>query len=149
VLAAIQSGAIGGGVDLVAACDMRYATEDAFLTIFETNIALTADVGTFPRLCKLLPEGIVRELAYTGCRISAREVFERGLVNRLLSDHASMLAGVLEVAAEIASKAPPPASDKSWHGKEAQARSAEPGRSAAFSFPTSPSTSDFSPQFWR
>jgi len=106
VLAAIQGGAIGGGVDLVVACDMRYATEDAYLTIFETNIALTADVGTFPRLCKLLPEGIVRELAYTGRRMSAHEAFERGLVNRVFPDHASMLAGVLEVAAEIATKAP-------------------------------------------
>jgi enoyl-CoA hydratase len=85
---------------------MRYATEDAYLTIFETNIALTADVGTFPRLCKLLPEGIVRELAYTGRRMSAREALERGLVNRVFPDHASMLAGVMEVAAEIASKAP-------------------------------------------
>ena len=106
VLAAIQGGAIGGGVDLAVACDMRYATEDAFLTIFETNIALTADVGTFPRLCKLLPEGIVRELAYTGRRMSAREALERGLVNRVFPDHASMLAGVMEVAAEIATKAP-------------------------------------------
>ena len=106
VLAAIQGGAIGGGVDLVTACDMRYATEDAYLTVFETNIGMTADVGTFPRLCKLLPEGIVRELAYTGRRMSAREAFERGLVNRLFSDQASMLEGVHAVAAEIASKAP-------------------------------------------
>ena len=106
VLAAIQGGAIGGGVDLVTACDMRYATEDAYLTVFETNIGMTADVGTFPRLCKLLPEGIVRELAYTGRRMSAREAFERGLVNRLFADQASMLEGVHAVAAEIASKAP-------------------------------------------
>jgi len=57
VLAAIQGGCIGGGVDLVTACDIRYATEDAFITIFETNMGMTADVGTFPRLVKLIPEG--------------------------------------------------------------------------------------------
>ena len=55
VLVAIQGGAIGGGVDLITACDMRYMTEDAYLTIYEINIGMTADVGTFPRITKLLP----------------------------------------------------------------------------------------------
>ena len=66
VLVAIQGGAIGGGVDFATACDMRYATEDAFFTIYEVNIGMTADVGTFPRLVKLIPEGIVRELLSPG-----------------------------------------------------------------------------------
>lgn len=106
VLVAIQGGCIGGGVDLVTACDMRYATEDAFLTIFETNIGMTADVGTFPRLVKLIPEGIVRELAYTGRRMPAAEAHATGLVNRVFPDHASLVAGVMDIAAEIARKAP-------------------------------------------
>ncbi len=106
VLAAIQGGAIGGGVDLATACDMRYATKDAFLTIFETNIGMTADVGTFPRLVKLIPEGIVRELAYTGRRMSAQEGKEVGLINQIYPDQETMLTEVLAVAREIASKAP-------------------------------------------
>jgi len=106
VLAAIQGGCIGGGVDLATACDMRFASEDAFITIFETNIAMTADVGTFPRICKLIPDGIARELAYTGRRMGAAECKEAGLFNRIFADHEALVAGVMEVAKEIASKAP-------------------------------------------
>ncbi len=106
VIAAVQGGAIGGGVDLCTACDMRYASADAFFTIHEINIGMTADVGTFPRLVKLIPEGIVRELAYTGRRMSATEAQAAGLVNRVFADHATLLDGVMQIASEIASKAP-------------------------------------------
>ncbi len=106
VLAAIQGGCIGGGVDMVTACDMRYATADAYLTVFEINIGMTADVGTFPRLVKLIPEGIVRELAYTGRRMSADEAKSVGLVNAVFEDQETMLAEVMAIAREIASKPP-------------------------------------------
>lgn len=106
VLAAIQGGCIGGGVDLATACDMRYATADAFFTIFEINVGITADVGTFPRIVKLIPEGIVRELAYTGRRMPAEEARGCGLVNRVFPDQATMLDEVMSLAREIASKPP-------------------------------------------
>ena len=106
VLAAIQGGCIGGGVDLATACDMRYATQDAFFTIFETNIGMTADVGTFPRISKLIPDGVARELAYTGRRMGAEEAMSFGLVNRVFDDQEKLLEGVFEIAHEIARKAP-------------------------------------------
>src|ERR1700687_147012 len=76
VLAAVQGGCVGGAVDMASACDCRYATEDAFFVIQEINIGMTADVGTFPRLCGLLPQGFVRELAYSGRRLPARKAME-------------------------------------------------------------------------
>lgn len=106
VLAAIQGGAIGGGVDLITACDLRYMTEDGFLTIFEINIGMTADVGTFPRICKLIPEGVAKELAYTGRRMNAEEAKSLGLVNQIYADQEALLEGVMDIAAQIASKAP-------------------------------------------
>ena len=106
VLAAIQGACVGGGIDMVTACDMRYATEDAFFSIQEINIGMTADVGTLQRMPKLVAEGIVRELAYTGRRWSAAEAHAAGFVNRLYPDRDTMVDGVLEVAAEIAAKSP-------------------------------------------
>ncbi|MCR9213008.1 MAG: crotonase/enoyl-CoA hydratase family protein [Proteobacteria bacterium] len=106
VIAAIQGGCIGGGVDLITACDMRYATEDAFVTIFETNIGMTADVGTFPRITKLIPDGIARELSYTGRRMPADEAKDCGLVNKVFENQEAMMEAVMALAAEIASKAP-------------------------------------------
>ncbi len=106
VLAAIQGGCIGGGVDLVTACDMRYASADAFFCIQEINIGMTADVGTLQRLPKIIPEGIARQLAYTGERMSADRAREVGLVNEVFATHEDLVDGVLEIAAEIASKSP-------------------------------------------
>lgn len=106
ILAAIQGGCIGGGVDFTTACDIRYACEGAFFTIHEIKIAMTADVGTFPRIVKLLPEGIVRELAYTGRPMSAEEALSLGFVNQVYPDQDSMLEGVMKIAEEIASNAP-------------------------------------------
>ena len=106
VIAAIQGGCIGGGVDMVSACDIRYATDNAFFQIAEINIGMTADVGTFPRLCNLIPQGWVRELAYAGRRLPAAKAKEIGLVNDTFATQEAMLAHVMELAHEIAAKAP-------------------------------------------
>lgn len=106
VLVAVQGGCIGGGLDFITACDMRYATKDAFFTLFETNLAMTADVGTFPRLAKLIPEGFVKEMAYTGNRFSAKDAYRFGLVNALFDTQQEMITEVMKIAQNIASKAP-------------------------------------------
>jgi enoyl-CoA hydratase len=106
VLAAVQGGCIGGAVDMVCAADARYATADAFFCIQEINIGMTADVGTLQRLPKLIPEGVARELAYTGDRMPAQRALEVGLVNQVFDDHDALLEGVLEVAGRIATRSP-------------------------------------------
>ncbi len=106
VIAAIQGGCVGGGVDLTSACDIRYASADAFFCVQEINLGMTADAGTFPRLCRLIPQGWVRELAYTGRRLPAARAREIGLVNEVLPDHEAVVAHALATAQEIASKAP-------------------------------------------
>ena len=106
VLAAIHRACVGGGVDIITACDMRYCTEDAFFVIQEINIGMTADVGTFPRLQKVMSEGMARELAYTGRRLGSRQALSSGLVNETFATQDDMLKHVREIAAEIASKSP-------------------------------------------
>jgi enoyl-CoA hydratase len=106
VLAAIHGGCIGGGIDLITCADMRYCSTDAYFTIKEIDIGMTADVGTLQRLPKLVGEGIVRELAYTGRRFDAQEAKDIGLVNRLFDSREALYAGVHEIAATIAAKSP-------------------------------------------
>ncbi|MBM7062034.1 crotonase/enoyl-CoA hydratase family protein [Pseudomonas sp. UL073] len=106
VLAAIQGYCLGGGIDLITACDMRYATVDAKLSIREVDMGLAADVGTLQRLPRIIGDGLARELAYTGCDISGEEARSMGLVNRTYADYDALIAGVFEIARVIASKSP-------------------------------------------
>ncbi len=106
VVAAVQGGVIGGAVDLVTACDVRYAAADAFFVVQEINIGMTADVGTLQRLGTVVNEGFAREMAYTGRRVPAQRAYEVGLVQQVFPDHDSLVAGALETAQEIASKSP-------------------------------------------
>lgn len=106
VLAGIQGGCIGGGLDLVTAADMRFASKDAFFCIQEVNIGMAADIGTLQRLPRVIPEGKVRELAYTGRRMPAEEALEAGLVNKVYESQEEMISGLKEMATVIASKSP-------------------------------------------
>ncbi len=106
VLFALQGGVIGGAMDMISAGDIRYCTKDAFFCIQEINIAMTADVGTFPRLQRYIPEGWVKEMAYTGMRLKADKAKEIGLVNDVFDTHEELVAHVMGVAAEIARKNP-------------------------------------------
>ena len=106
VLAAIHYTCIGGGVDLTCCCDMRYASEDAYFSIREIDIGMTADVGTLQRLPRIIPDGVARELAYTGRNMSAEEACEVGFVNRVFADRDTLLAEVQGIARTIASKSP-------------------------------------------
>ena len=106
VIAAIHGGCIGGAVDMVTACCIRYASADAFFCIQEINIGMVADVGTLQRLPKLLPMALVKELAYTGRRLSADKALAHGLVNEVLPTHEATVAAALQAAKEIASKPP-------------------------------------------
>lgn len=106
VIAAIQGACVGGALDMVTACDIRYATQDAFFCVQEINIGLVADVGTLQRLPKLIPEAVAREYAYSGRRLPAARACELGLVNAVFPDPAAALQAALALAQEIAGKSP-------------------------------------------
>ena len=106
VIAAIHGGCIGGAVDMVTACCLRYASADAFFCIQEINIGMVADVGTLQRLPKLIPLAVVNELAYTGRRLQAEQALQYGLVNAVLPTADAALDAAMQCAREIAAKPP-------------------------------------------
>lgn len=106
VIAAIHGACIGGGIDLICCADMRYCSMDAYFCIKEIDMGMTADVGTLQRLPKLIGDGMVRELAYTGRKFSSEEARCLGLVNRVFDTPDTLLQGVMQLAADIAAKSP-------------------------------------------
>jgi enoyl-CoA hydratase/carnithine racemase len=106
VLVAIHGACVGGAIDLVSCCDMRYASYDAVFSIKEVDIGMTADVGTLQRLPKIISPAVVRELAYTAKSIDAVEAERLGLVNRVYGSREALQAGVMDIAACIATKSP-------------------------------------------
>ncbi len=106
VLAAVHGASIGGAVDLLCACDMRYCSADAFFSIKETALGMTADLGTLQRIQHVMNSGWARELAYTGRHFSATEAQQAGFVNQVFADQTSLLDGVREIARSIAQHSP-------------------------------------------
>lgn len=106
VIAAIQGGCIGGGVDMVCACDIRLSTRDAFFRIEEINVGMMADLGTLQRLPKALPAGVVRKMAYAGSTLDAVRAHGLGFVNALYDTSESLCEGAMALAQTIAQKPP-------------------------------------------
>lgn len=106
VIAAVQGACIGGGIDLISACDIRLCSADAVFSVRETRMAMVADVGTLQRLPRVLAAGHVAELVYTGKDIDAARARDIGLVNDVLPDHDAVVAAARAMAAEIAANSP-------------------------------------------
>lgn len=106
VIAAVQGACVGAGLDLVAACDLRLATTDAYFRVEEINIGMMADVGSLQRLPRILPEGVVRELAYLGTSLTAERAERLGFVAATHPDPDALLSAALDMAHAIAAKAP-------------------------------------------
>lgn len=106
VIAAVNGPCIGGGIDLITACDMRYCTAGAYFSVKEIDVGMTADVGTLQRLPGLIGEGLARELAYTGRNVEGAEAQAMRLVNRCYETPEALQAGVGEIARTIAAKSP-------------------------------------------
>jgi enoyl-CoA hydratase len=106
VIAAVHGYCLGGGMDLVTACDLRVASADAVFSVRETKMAIVADVGTLQRLPLIVGAGRVADLVYTGRDVDAAEADRIGLVDRLLPDRETMLAAAHDLALQIAANSP-------------------------------------------
>jgi enoyl-CoA hydratase len=106
VIAAVHSHCIGGGVDLLSACDIRLAAADAVFSIRETRLAIIADLGTLQRLPHIIGQGWFRELALTGRDFDAAEALQMGFVTRVLQSREALMEAASDLAAEIADLPP-------------------------------------------
>lgn len=106
VLAAIQGFCLGAGVDIAAACDMRFATAVTRFSVKEVDLAIVADLGTLQRLPGIVGQGIARELAFTGRTFKGEEALSMGFVNRLFPNKEEMDRGVMTLALDLAAKSP-------------------------------------------
>jgi enoyl-CoA hydratase len=106
VIAATQGACIGGGVDMICATDMRFCTSNAYFNIKETELGITADVGTLQRIQHVMPSGLARELAYSSRNLGADEAAACGFVNKVYTDQEQMLEAVRALATDIARHSP-------------------------------------------
>ncbi|MBL0023532.1 MAG: crotonase/enoyl-CoA hydratase family protein [Saprospiraceae bacterium] len=106
VIAMVHGGCIGAGLDIISASDMRYCTNDAYFTIKEIDMGMVADLGTLQRLPKIIPEGVAREMAYTGRKVFGPEAERCHLVNMTFENAEMMHDHVMKTAESIAQKSP-------------------------------------------
>ncbi|MFW6051278.1 MAG: crotonase/enoyl-CoA hydratase family protein [Myxococcota bacterium] len=106
VIAAVHGWCIGGGVDLITACDVRLASADAKLSVREVRVAMVADVGSLQRLPRIVGQGHARELAFTGKDVDASRAERMGLVNEVFPDRDTLLEAARAMAREIADNPP-------------------------------------------
>ncbi|KAL2543396.1 delta-3 [Abeliophyllum distichum] len=106
VIAVVHGACVGGGVDIVTACDIRYCTESAFFCVKEVDLAIAADLGSLQRLPAIVGFGNAMELSLTARRFSGLEAKELGLVTKVFDSKEAMEDGVAAIAEGIASKSP-------------------------------------------
>jgi len=106
VIAAVHGKCIGGGLDMISACDIRLCTEDATFCLKEAAIGLVADMGVLQRLPMIVGQGFAREMAYTAANYSARDAEKMGLINHVYADQTSLMAGAQKLASQMAANAP-------------------------------------------
>ena len=106
VISAVHGHCLGAGIDLITACDIRYASADATFSVRETKIAMVADVGTLQRLPSIIDPGRVAEVVYTGKDFGAEEAKDMGLVSRVFDDRAATYSAAVALAGEIAENSP-------------------------------------------
>ncbi|MFO7570109.1 MAG: enoyl-CoA hydratase-related protein [Smithellaceae bacterium] len=106
VIAAVHGKCIGGGLDMISACDIRLCSEDAVFCLKEANIGLVADMGVLQRLPMIVGQGFARQMAFTAANYSARDVEKMGLVNEVLPNQATLMDAARKLAAQIAANAP-------------------------------------------
>ncbi|WP_375767374.1 crotonase/enoyl-CoA hydratase family protein [Archangium gephyra] len=106
VLAAVHGWCIGGGIDLIAACDFRYCSREAKFSLREVRVGITADLGALQRLPRIIGEGNTRELAYTGGDVDAERALQMGLVNQVFATPEELLAAARATARKIADNPP-------------------------------------------
>ncbi|TRO14273.1 enoyl-CoA hydratase [Ectopseudomonas mendocina] len=106
VIAAVQGACIGGGFDLIAACDLVFASQAASFRIEETNVGMMADLGVLQRLPRLIPAGVARYLALTGDTLQVDEAHRLGLLAKVFATSEELLAGAFDAARKIAERPP-------------------------------------------
>ena len=106
IIAAVHGKCVGGGLDIISACDIRMCTEDATFSLREVAIGIAADMGVLQRLPLIIGQGFTREMAYTAKFFTAREVERMGLMNHVYPDKDTMMREAKKLALEIASMPP-------------------------------------------